>query len=278
MKRIRPSPFGPPVDQLLTYGEAQSVSPEDWPNYLALGLGQDQIPDLIRMATDEDLNWADSDSLEVWAPLHAWRALGQLRAEAAVEPLLSLFDALPESDWVLEELPEVLGLIGASALPALAAYLADDAHDDEARISVIPSVEKIGTRWPEARRACVQLLSEQLEQFDENDQEVNGFLVAGLVELQATEAAPLIERAFAARQVARIVMGDWEDVQVALGLLSPEALEQRRKQRRPGAPPSTPGHQMTPQPVSPRDTRHHEAAHRKTKSKMSRASRKKNRR
>lgn len=278
MESARPSPYGPPVDQLLTCGEAHSVQPEEWPKYLALGLGPEQIPDLIRMATDEDLNWSDSDSHEVWAPLHAWRALGQLRAEAAVEPLLSLFDTLPDSDWVLEELPEVFGLIGAAALPALAAYLAGVAHDDEARISVIPSIEKIGTRWPEARPACVQLLSEQLEQFADNDQEVNGFLVAGLVELEATEAAPLIERAFASRRVARIVMGDWEDVQVALGLLSPEALEHRRELMHPRLPPSTAGNQIPVPEGSAKETRHRESTHRKTKSKMSRASRKKNRR
>lgn len=102
MESVRQRPYGPPVDQLLTYGEGQSVSPDDWPNYLALGLGPEHIPDLIRMATDEDLNWADSDSLEVWAPLHAWRTLGQFRAEAAVAPLLTLVGTLPDNDWVME--------------------------------------------------------------------------------------------------------------------------------------------------------------------------------
>jgi hypothetical protein len=50
----------------------------------------DQVPELIRMALDEDLHWADTESAEVWAPLHAWRTLAQLRAEAAVEPLIGL--------------------------------------------------------------------------------------------------------------------------------------------------------------------------------------------
>ena len=79
--------YPPPVDKLLTFGEC-SPSPE-WPDYLALGLGSEHVPDLIRMAIDEELNQAASDSLEVWAPVHAWRALGQLHAEAAIEPLLS---------------------------------------------------------------------------------------------------------------------------------------------------------------------------------------------
>ncbi len=276
MENAHTSSYAPPVDQLLTYGEGQSVSPDDWPNYLELGLGPEQIPELIRMATDEDLNWADSDSLEVWAPIHAWRALGQLRAEAAVEPLLSLFETLDESDWVMEELPEVFAMIGPAALAALAAYIADVSYDEEARMSAIPSVEQIGTRWPEARPACVALLMKQLERFAENEPEVNGFLILGLVELHAIEAAPLIERAFAARRVDLMVMGDWEDVQVKLGLLLPEEAEQRRPKKLLETPfRSTPRDDAST--ASAKESHQREAGHRKAKSKMAKQSRKKNR-
>ena len=276
MENAHTSSYAPPVDQLLTYGVGQSVSSDDWPNYLELGLGPEQIPELIRMATDEDLNWADSDSLEVWAPIHAWRALGQLRAEAAVEPLLSLFESLDESDWVMEELPEVFAMIGPAALAALAAYIADVSIDEEARISAIPSVEQIGMRWPEARPACVALLMKQLERFAENEPEVNGFLILGLVELHAAEAAPLIERAFAARRVDFMVMGDWEDVQVKLGLLLPEEAEQRRPKKLLETPfRSTPHDDAST--ASAKESHQREAGHRKAKSKMAKQSRKKNR-
>jgi len=82
--------YPPPVSELLTLGDCSKIGA--WPDYLALGLGPQHIPDLIRMALDEELHWADSDSLDVWLPVHAWRALGQLRAEAAVEPLAGLLD------------------------------------------------------------------------------------------------------------------------------------------------------------------------------------------
>src|SRR5690242_20617982 len=39
--------YPPPVDQLLTYGEGKISRPENWPNYLQLGLGLEQVPDLI---------------------------------------------------------------------------------------------------------------------------------------------------------------------------------------------------------------------------------------
>src|SRR5258707_7875891 len=122
--------YQPPVARLLTMGDSERIAPEQWPDYHELGIGPEQIPDLIQMATDEALNEADSESTEVWAPVHAWRALGQLRAVEAVEPLLELFDRLEDDDWVHEELPVVFGLIGPAALPALAAYLADLSHTD----------------------------------------------------------------------------------------------------------------------------------------------------
>ncbi len=273
MEIARTSSYSPPVDQLLTYGEAQVGSPQNWPNYLELGPGPEQIPDLIRMATDEELNWADSESLEVWAPIHAWRALGQLHAETAIEPLLSLFETLEDNDWVTEELPDVFGMIGRAALPALTAYIANITYDEWARINAIAAVEKIGSRWPETRSECVALLMDQLELFTENEPEVNGFLILSLVELQAKEAAPLMERAFAAKRVDPIAMGQWEDVQVELGLKSPEEVKQKRAQRLLKPLSTSTAHEMTSLKVS----RKNETGHRKAKSKMAKQSRKKNR-
>ncbi len=209
-----------PVDKLLTFGDCRHFI--GWPNYLELGLGSQHIPDLIRMATDDELNWADSDSLEVWAPIHAWRALGQLRAEVAIEPLMRLFHELEESDWAREELPEVYGMIGPAAIPALGAYLADPSHDLFPRATAASSLEEIGKRHPAARDECVAALTRQLERFTENDPELNAFLIVNLLGLHARESAPVMERAFAADRVEEFIVGDWEDVQVALGLEKPD--------------------------------------------------------
>ncbi len=227
--------YAPPVDKLLTYGDGREIgeNPKDWPQYLELGIGPEHISDLIRMATDEELRWAESDTLEVWAPIHAWRTLGALHAEAAIEPLLSLLKEIDENDddWVQEELPEVYGRIGPAAIPALAAYMADKTHHLWARVAVVDSLEKIAKMHPESRDECVAILTRQLEQFAENDEELNGFLVSDLVKLKAVEAAPLMERAFAADRVDTFLMGDWYDVQVELGLISrEEALEAQRNQ------------------------------------------------
>jgi Protein of unknown function (DUF1186) len=208
--------YSSPVSELLTFGDCRDF--REWPNYLDLGLGPEHVPELIEMATDEELNWADSESLEVWAPVHAWRALGQLRAVSAVEPLLRLFHELDDSDWVGEELPQVYGMIGREAIPALARYLDDASHGLWPRVTAATSLERIAAGDPSARDECVSVLSRQLERFTENDPILNGFLISYLVTLRAVEAAPLMERAFAADRVDLSIPGDWEDVQVELGL------------------------------------------------------------
>jgi len=212
------TPYPPPVDKLLTYGDCREM-PQDT-DYLVLGLGPEHIPDLIRMATDEELHSADSDTLDVWAPVHAWRALGQLRAEAAIEPLLSQLRRVDEEndDWTGEELPRVFAQIGPPAIPALAAYLADPTRGEFARAAAASSLEEIGKACPDSTPTCADILSRQLERFSANSPTINGLLVASLLHLGAIEAAPIMERAFVAQAVDLSVVGDWEDVQIRLGL------------------------------------------------------------
>jgi hypothetical protein len=152
--------------------------------------------------------------------VHAWRALGQLRAEAAIEPLLSLLQLFEDDDddAVAEELPRVYAMIGAAAIPALTAYLGDPTHGQFARAVAAEALDHIGQRYAAKRDDCVAALSGQLELFMENPIALNGLIVGSLLKLKAVESAPLIERIFAAGRIDLMSVGDWEDVQVELGL------------------------------------------------------------
>ena len=208
-----------PIAKLLTYGECDMLrQDEPWPDYLELGFTQEHVPDLIRMATDTDLNNADGDSLEVWAPLHAWRTLGQLRAEEAIQPLVTLFDKFRDDDWVATELPRVLAMIGPSAIPALQDFLADDNVGSWGRISVPPCLEEIARNHPDHRDECVGVLVRQLEKYATNDPALSGFLVLSLAELKATGGIDLIRDAYSKEYVDLSVLGDIEDVEIMMGL------------------------------------------------------------
>ncbi len=127
-------PYTFPVDQLLTLGEAP-FSAYEWATYSDFGLQPDHILDLIRMETHAALHPADGDSAEVWAPVHAWRALGQLGAADAVEPLLRLLAGAEEDDRMMNDFPFVFGMIGKGAVGPLGGYLADSSNDEWSRVT-----------------------------------------------------------------------------------------------------------------------------------------------
>ena len=285
--------YEPPVNQLLTYGSLEDETTAEWPDYLALGLSTEDIPELIRMATDMSLMTEDTPIEEFFAPVHAFRALGQLHAEAASEPLLSLFDNQHDNDWIIEDLPQAYGMIGPSAIPALAAHIADQSKEEFSRTLASNGLVEIAKTHPEARSEVISTISKQLELFDEQDPELNGWLIGDLGDLKAVETLPLIERAFNADAVDEMII-DLEDVLVDFGL----------KERKPWLepilplPPVSPLRQMITSTMQHRHdedehehthsesvtavarvrTSHKSAASQKNKNKMAKQSRKKNRR
>lgn len=223
--------YAPPVDKLLTYGSLENEIFEQWPDYLTLGLGPEDIPELIRLATDTKLhNLKDEDydenDLSFWGPVHAVRALGQLRAQEAIEPLLPLFDGSRDDEFMAEDLTKVYGMIGPASIPALVRYLGDTSRDANSRGYVADALQEIGTSYTEARSESIAALAHQLESFEENDYDLNAILISNLMQLKAVEAAPVIEQAFAADRVEEFITGDWDYVQVRLGLKEPEEVPQ----------------------------------------------------
>jgi hypothetical protein len=215
-----------PVSELLNYGDCRQY--KEWPNYVQeLNLEDKHIPELISMATDEELNQADSDSKEVWSPVHAWRALGQLKADSALEALLGLLNN-EDDDWFSSDLPTLCCLIGVKSIPSLQEFLADSSNNFWARAGAAEALEAISLQYPETRETNIATIAQQLEKFRDNNPIFNGLLIGNLIDLQAIEVINLIEQAFKANQVDTFVAGDWEDIQVECGLKSPDEAKQHQ--------------------------------------------------
>jgi hypothetical protein len=208
-----------PVQRLLSIGEARSYNPSEWPDYCArFGLEREHISDLIRMACDAGLNQADSTSREVWAPMHAWRALGQMRAAEAVLPLLAFLRGASDDEAAMEELPAVFGMIGQAATSPLAAFLSDRSNPELAVSTALLGIKEIAAQHPECRAECVGILVRMLEPQAAADPTTAGFAVSALIDLGAVEAIDAIRDAFRRNAVDISVAGDVEDVEIALGL------------------------------------------------------------
>ena len=126
--------YSPPVSTLRTLGNAHNI--QNWDEYVELGLSEDHISELITMVQDDALHLAEPTSTDVWAPIHAWRTLGQLRAVEAIPALLDQLYRIDTygHDWVNEEFPDVFAMIGPPAIPGVTQYLANAAHGMFARV------------------------------------------------------------------------------------------------------------------------------------------------
>lgn len=215
---VNSTSYQPPIDKLLTLG-SQHLN-----DVAELGIGSEHIPDLIKMAVDDELLGAVQEK-ETMAPVHAWRILGQLQATEAIIPLIQLFK-LVDNDLVNEELPKVYGNIGAAAIGALVEYLAQNQNQLLARVTAINSLEEIASQHPDASNQVKSVLTQSLQSCNQNEAELNGFIVSALINLQAQEAAPIIKYAFNTNQVAEDIVGNWDEVRQSLGINSDEEVQE----------------------------------------------------
>jgi hypothetical protein len=256
------------VARLLTLGREPALR-RTWPDYRNLGLTQRHVPELIRMATDSALLQAEEWSAASLGPLHAWRALGQLEAAAAAAPLFALLEREVDDVAVYDEIPKVLGMIGPPSLPQATLWLFDEERNEHLRNAAAHILTEVAHEYPDRRDEAVAVLVQQLRDWPHQSPALNGFLIAYLAELGEVAAAPLIEAAYLGGAVDLGVHGDWEDVQVDLGLL-----EER-------VTPPTPGSYFDPDadhgPGRARTPSRHAAASAKARRKAEKKARKRNR-
>lgn len=238
-----------PIARLMELGKPTDTHEQAWPDYLSLGIGNEHISALLEIATDAELiNIPDEDSVRGWAPVHAWRALGQLRAEEAINPLINLFHGIRDNDWVIEEMPGVFAQIGTAAFLPLASYLRNTAYPTYSRLIAATAIKQMALNNTLVRDQAVDALAEQLHGFKQNSPGVNGVLIANLVDLAAFEHADLIHRAFAEGPVDRFLAGDWRDVKKKLRTSAAAAAQENVTKRAGGSsatndPPARPAYQ-----------------------------------
>lgn len=201
--------YPPPLDQLLRLGDARPEAEEE-AKLAALGLTQEHVPDLVRMARDRALNIAMSDDDEVWAPIHAVEALKQFDVSAFVEELIPLFDV--DSDWFSGALPDILGNVGEVALEPLHEYMQDHTRWIYGRAHAASAITEIAQKQPDLRARVLQFFKDELTNSGENDPALNGFFLSDLLKLQAIEMLPEIRRAFEADHIDESIAGDWVSV------------------------------------------------------------------
>lgn len=219
------STYREPLEKFLKLGKPDTHQPEDWPNYIEeYELSAEYIPDLIQMMLDNSAEeFIDPDS---FAAVYAWRCLGQLKTEQAINALIEVIKRDVWEDWSGEEIPDVLAMIGEPALEPLKEALAEAAHDYELRPTTFESaLEQIAEKNANLKDSVAEILVEQLKKAENNDKGLNGFIISTLCDLKHTAALPIIETAYKGHYVDIGIMGRWYDAQVEMGVEDPEVYE-----------------------------------------------------
>lgn len=262
--------YPPPLDRLLQLGSPEDLDSFD---YLSLGLSEQHIPSLIEiLEVYQELRFSDlnqeSDDPALWAPVHAWRALGELKAESAIPALIRQLHQIDDHDdeWFMEEAPKVFEQIGPASIEPLGEYLSDSNNLLFPRVTASVSLVQLGQAYPESKERCKELLVQTLKSYADNDETINAFVIDSLIKLDAAETAPLVEKVFEEDKVDQLVFGDFEDFQIKLGLIEPPPPSERKAGYFPSFP-AFPG---------PRSVRQ-DSKKEKSKRKQAQKSRRKNR-
>ncbi|HEY4383640.1 MAG TPA: hypothetical protein VGN34_04065 [Ktedonobacteraceae bacterium] len=269
-----------PVDQLRQFRELEAFDAESIDYMTKFGLSRADIPELIRMATDEDFLQDDAESIEAAAPIYALLALTQLQAEEAIEPLLATLQKYAKDEWVMSALIRFYATFGARSIPAIRTILFDPTITDSfAKGLAGDIITRIAEQHPETRSECIQTFISILNT-EPPDTELNGEIVENLITLHAVEAVPDVEKAFQAGKVDFVFGGTWEDFQVDMGLKEPDET-QPSIFRHPDLSSVPSSLEEKPQPPAPNPYLAHKPStpHAgKNKAKQAKVARKKNRR
>jgi len=220
-------PYQNPVAQLLHF-KIRTNWNDDWIDYSTqFGFTQADVPELIRLCSDED--WDDDFAGD--CSIHALRAATQLDPQVGLDTYIKLLCEFPEDEYLREEVYGLSKQVGEIAIAPLTNIIDTYTDDPWLQIIGIGGLEEIGKAYPDLRDSCVQILIDKLKDYrDHKDDIVNSTLINSLIDLKAVEASDLIAEVFANAPIDEFVTGSWASVQVELGLkqksdFSPEELE-----------------------------------------------------
>lgn len=261
------SAYSPPIDQLLHHGWDDGELPITSRFHLTV----EHIPALVQLATDRDLwlDWHEPESIGTSLALMALAELGAIDHVPAILDFICELDRdYLAGDWVTEEMGDFLASFGPKVAPILTAELPRRDRTIWMLSETARALRLVAEQTPSLRNEAIEAISNELARRDDSDPELNGLLLVHLMDLKATEAAPVIEQAFSEGLVDKFACGDWPEVRYQLGLGPKPPTRRRNVLWSPPAPEYPPDKMANPKV---------RAEQRKSKRKAAKRARKRNR-
>lgn len=176
-----------------------------------VALGPAAVAPLLALATNRDALYEEPPL--AYAPIHALRLLGELRATQTIAELLAAYpmdegmdpeDRSPPSQWDAD-LPQVLGSWGADAIEPLWQIVDDQERPIGPRDAALSALAYTTTVAPDQRAAIVDGLRSRLQAAE--DTTLAGYLLAALGNIGAPDAYAEVMALFKAGRIDREVIG-----------------------------------------------------------------------
>ena len=164
-------PIDTPVGDLVRQLSRVGLRPDERLVGRILEHGAEARPALIALATDTEALHGELPA--ALGPLHALRLLGELPAGEIIAPLLG---TLPLQIYGEQDVParlfatevlQIIGRIGAPAVPLLWAYADDPANSESSRVAAVGALSLVTAYAPETRDQVLAEARRRLEQGDE---------------------------------------------------------------------------------------------------------------
>ena len=190
--------YAKPLSNLLALGQSAIDEIDYVQRY---GIGPQHREPLEQMLKDPVFQQVGPTDPEVFATMHAWRALGQIGDQRSLPVLFSVLLDPDAGDWDYEELPEIIGRFAAAALPSTLkehrVRLADPDGNETLLWALQRILALIAKRDPESRGAVIDCLRAVVTDPQMHLITTRASAIASLSELRAVECLPCIEQAYA---------------------------------------------------------------------------------
>jgi hypothetical protein len=188
-------------------------------DYAKLGFTQDDVELLIEIALDYDFKYTDSSiEVEQYTPCHAIMALGQFEAVEALEPLLKRLDIFEDYDYYREALIYYIRKIAYLKIDVLIDYFLDKDNFTGLRILVVEGMEEALKKDKIIDKKVEEAFIRYLQRDDELDDFLNPMVIFMLIDITKDRHIDLIRQVFDTKPVDTFYSGDFEDIEVRLGL------------------------------------------------------------
>lgn len=192
---------------------------EQYIDYVAkFGLTDADLPILKVMLESEKL-YFNKDENKNLVNLHVAIAISQLGHEDGVALLINQIYKREtfDDDWIGELYPFVLANFGEKMFGyAKQAYpLSKETY---VRGVLGEAIKYVGIQQSALKPQAIELIVELLGNFSQQEKDDNALLINDLCELKAIEQLPLIKQAFDANKVDLSHMGDYEEVEIIMGV------------------------------------------------------------